>query len=109
MKGQSEKNKDEVIALIEKIDTRAKAISLVNLITACRPSEIIAIQIKQIDLDYHSVNVYMKKQKQSDWKAKRLTLECVNALRKYIKEYQLTYEHYLVCRTDRHGNVSKDK
>lgn len=107
MKGQSAKNKDEVMNEINKLDTRAKAISLLNLITACRPSEMIAIQIKHIELDNHSVSVYM--QKQSQWKTKRLTLECVNALRKYIKEYQLTDESYLVCRTDKHGNVSKDK
>lgn len=101
MKGQSAQSKSEVMALIEKLDTRAKAISLFNLITACRPSEMINIKIEDIDLDNCSVNVYM--QKQSDWQSKRLTLECVNAVRAYIKEYGLNDESYLVGKVDRYN------
>ncbi|MFL0505528.1 tyrosine-type recombinase/integrase [Ureibacillus sp. 179-F W5.1 NHS] len=106
MRGQSAKRKDEVLDVINKLDTRARAISYLNLITACRPSEMIAIQIKHIDLDNHSISVYM--QKQSEWKTKRLTLDCVNAIRKYLREYGLSGNDYFVCRTDRHGHVYKD-
>src|SRR5690606_18788164 len=84
VKGQSAQPKQEVMAMIEKLDTRAKAISLFNLITACRPSEMINIKIGNIDFSNRSVDIYM--QKQSEWKTKRLTLECVNAVRAYIKE-----------------------
>ncbi|MGE7951493.1 tyrosine-type recombinase/integrase [Lysinibacillus xylanilyticus] len=107
MKGQSAQSKSEVMALIEKLDTRAKAISLFNLITACRPSEMINIKIEDIDLDDCSVNVYM--QKQSEWKSKRLTLECVNAVRAYIKEYGLTKESYLVGKVDKHNKYHNTK
>lgn len=107
MKGQSAQSKSEVIALIEKLDTRAKAISLFNLITACRPSEMINIKIENIDLDNCSVDVYM--QKQSEWKSKRLTLECVNAVRAYIKEYGLTKGDYLVGKVDKHNKYHNTK
>lgn len=103
MKGQSAKNKDEVLQMINELDMRAKAISLLNLITASRPSEMIEIKVKHIDLDNHSVSVYMKKQ--SEWKTKRLTLECVKALKEYIHKYKLKADDYIVCRVDRHGNV----
>lgn len=107
MKGQSAQSKSEVMALIEKLDTRAKAIALFNLITACRPSEMINIKIEDIDLDNCSVNVYM--QKQSEWKSKRLTLECVNTIRAYIKEYGLTKESYLVGKVDRYNKYHNTK
>ncbi|UDK98251.1 site-specific integrase [Lysinibacillus sphaericus] len=107
MKGQSAQSKNEVMALIEKLDTRAKAIALFNLITACRPSEMINIKIEDIDLDTCSVNVYM--QKQSEWKSKRLTLECVNAVRAYIKEYGLTKGSYLVGKVDKHNKYHNTK
>lgn len=102
MKGQSAQPKHEVMALIDKLDTRAKAISLFNLVTACRPSEMINIKIESIDFDNRSVAIYM--QKQSEWKTKRLTLECVNAIRAYAKEYDLTGDSYLVGKVDKHNN-----
>ena len=102
MKGQSAQPKDEVMNLINQLDTRAKAISLLNLITACRPSEMITIKVKHIDLTGRSINVYM--QKQNEWKVKRLTLECVNAVKAYIKEYGLEADHYIVGQVDKHGN-----
>lgn len=107
IKGQSAQSKVEVMALIEKLDTRAKAIALFNLITACRPSEMINIKIEDIDLDNCSVNVYMLKQ--SDWQSKRLTLECVNAVRAYIKEYGLTKGDYLVGKVDKHNKYHNTK
>ncbi len=107
MKGQSAQSKSEVMALIDKLDTRAKAIALFNLITACRPSEMINIKIEDIDLDNCSVNVYMVKQ--SEWKSKRLTLECVNAVRAYVVEYGLTKECYLVGKVDKHNKYHNTK
>ncbi len=107
VKGQSAKSKVEVMALIEKLDIRAKAISLFNLITACRPSEMVNIKIGNIDLEESYVNVYM--QKQSDWQTKRLTLECVNAIRAYIKMYNLTDECYFVGQVDRHSKYHNKK
>ncbi|MFJ7731538.1 tyrosine-type recombinase/integrase [Lysinibacillus sp. NPDC097231] len=107
IKGQSAQSKDEVKALIEKLGTRAKAIALFNLITACRPSEMINIKIEDIDLDNCSVNVYM--QKQSEWKSKRLTLESVNAIRAYIKEYGLNNDSYLVGKVDRYNKYHNTK
>lgn len=107
MKGQSAQPKDEVMKEINKLDTRAKAISLLNLVTACRPSEMITIQIQHFDFDNRSVKIYM--QKQSEWKTKRLTLECVNAVRAYIKEFSLNDESYLVGQVDRHGNYNSVK
>ncbi|MFJ8460882.1 tyrosine-type recombinase/integrase [Lysinibacillus xylanilyticus] len=107
IKGQSAQSKDEVMTLIEKLDTRAKAIALFNLITACRPSEMINIKIEDINLDNCSVNVYMLKQ--SDWQSKRLTLECVNAVRAYIKEYGLTKGDYLVGKVDKHNKYHNTK
>lgn len=104
VKGQSAQPKDEVLALIDKLDTRARAISLFNLITASRPSEMVSIQIKHFDLSNRSVDIYLKKQK--EWHTKRFTLEVVNAIRAYIQEYKLDGESYLVGKVDKHGNYS---
>nr|WP_239534727.1 tyrosine-type recombinase/integrase [Solibacillus kalamii] len=90
--------------MIDKLDTRAKAITLFNLITACRPSEMVAIQVKHIDLKNRSVNVYLKKQK--EWHTKRLTLEVVNVLKEYIASNRLDSESYLVGKVDKHNNYT---
>ena len=66
--GQVAQPKDEVMALIEKLDIRAKAITLFNLVTACRPSEMVTIKIGDINLTERSVQVYLHKQK--EWKPK---------------------------------------
>lgn len=59
-------------------------------------------QVKHIDLIGRSISVYM--QKQNEWKVKRLTLEGVNAVKAYIKEYGLEVDHYIVGQVDKHGN-----
>lgn len=105
--GQVVQPKDEVLAMIDKLDVRAKAISLFNLITACRPSEMITIKIGDIDLGNRSVEVYMKKQK--DWDTKRLTLEVVNAIKDYINAYNLDSESYLVGKVDKHNNYTSQQ
>lgn len=105
--GQVAQPKHEVMVMIDKLDTRAKAIALFNLITACRPSEMIAIQLKHIDLKNRSVNVYLKKQK--EWHTKRLTLGVVNAIKDYINAYDLDSESYLVGKVDKHNNYSSQQ
>lgn len=102
--GQVAQPKHEVVAMIDNLDTRAKAIALFNLITACRPSEMVTIQVKHIDLRNRSVNVYLKKQK--EWHTKRLTLEVVNALKDYFNSYGLESESYLVGKVDKHNNYT---
>lgn len=104
VEGQIAQPKQEVMALIEKLDTRAKAISLCNLITACRPSEMIAIQIKHIDFKNRAVKVYLKKQK--EWQTKRLTLEVVNAIKNYINAYGLVSDSFLIGKVDKHNNYT---
>ncbi len=105
--GQVAQPKHEVMAMIDNLDTRAKAITLFNLITACRPSEMVAIQIKHIDLKNRSVNVYLKKQK--EWHTKRLTLEVINALKDYIAAYGLESDSYLVGKVDKHNNYTSSQ
>lgn len=101
VRGQVAQPKDEVVALIERLDIRAKAIALFNLVTACRPSEMVTIKIGDIDLKERSVQVYL--QKQNEWQTKRLTLEAVNAIREYVKAYNLDDESYLVGKVNK-GN-----
>ncbi|WP_102691409.1 tyrosine-type recombinase/integrase [Rummeliibacillus pycnus] len=107
MHGQSAEDKNEVMHLIDKLDTRAKAIALVNLVTANRPSEMISLRIKHFNLKNKSVSVYMTKQK--GWHVKRLTLNCINAIRAYIDKYQLSENDYFVGKVDKHGNLTSVK
>lgn len=102
--GQVAQPKDEVMAEINKLDVRAKAICVFNLIAACRPSEMVSIKLGDIDLKNRSVNVYLKKQK--EWHTKRLTLEVVNALKEYINTYELDSDCYLVGKVDKHNNYT---
>lgn len=102
LKGQTATDKEELLEMIEKLDVRAKAVCLVNLITANRPSEMVRLKVGDFDLSGRSVRVYMKKQK--DWKHKRLTLESIRAVKAYIKAYKLTKDCYFVGRVRRGGH-----
>lgn len=102
IQGQNATDKDELLAMIDKLDARAKAVCLVNLITANRPSEMVRMKIKDFDLTDRSVLVFMKKQKES--KRKRLTLEAVRAVKAYIKAYGLKSDDYFVGRVRRGGS-----
>lgn len=102
--GQKAKNKKEVIEEIEKLDVRAKAITLLNLVTACRPSEMIRIKFEHIDLDNNEVSIYMKKQK--SWINKRLTLQVVNAVKDYKRAFNLSDDCYFVGKVDKHNNYT---
>lgn len=113
--GKSGIDKTELLAMIEKLPIREKAIALINLVTANRPSEMVRMQIKDFDLDGRFVRVYLKKQKV--WHNKRLTQESIKAVRDYIKAYKLKHDDYFVGRvykSDRYestqiGEVSYNK
>lgn len=108
MRGVRAEKQDEVLALINKYDTskqadiRKRAICFVNLITANRPSEMVRLKVSDFDLDNKTVWVMLKKQ--GDMKEKRLTLDCVLAVKKYIEIAGLAPDDYFVGAADKWGN-----
>lgn len=108
MRGIRAENQNDVLRLIEKYDTnkkadiRKRAICLVNLITANRPSEMVRLKISDFDLPNRSIWVMLKKQ--GEMKEKRLTLECIQAVKKYIAICGLQQEDYFVGAADKWGN-----
>lgn len=106
VKGKSAVNKDDLLELIRSLPVRAKAICLVNLVTANRPNEMISLKIKDFNLDQNYLSVYLKKQKV--WKNKRITQEVVTAVKTYIRFYNLKPDDYFVGRVyknDRYKSV----
>ncbi|MFC5591612.1 tyrosine-type recombinase/integrase [Sporosarcina soli] len=101
VKGKSPLNKDFLLARIRPLDTRAKAICLVNLTTANRPSEMVRLKVEHFDFDAPMVSVPLKKQ--GMWHNKRLNLETIQAVRDYIGEYDLKASDYFVGRVDQKG------
>ncbi|SOC21750.1 integrase/recombinase XerC [Ureibacillus xyleni] len=110
MRGIRAESQRDVLRLIEKYDTnkksdiRKRAICLVNLITANRPSEMVRLKISDFDLPNRSVWVMLKKQ--GDMKEKRLTLECIQAIQKYITVCGLQQDDYFVGAADKWGNYT---
>ncbi len=96
IKGKMAVNKEDLTELIGKLPPRAKAICLVNLVTANRPNEMVRLKIKDFNLEQNYVSVYLKKQK--TWKNKRLTQEAVTAVKAYIRTYHLKPDDYFVGR-----------
>lgn len=94
VEGKKRVNRGEMLEIISKLDIRKKAICMVNLITANRPSEMVRLKISDFDLENNSVSIYMKKQK--EWHEKRLTQEVVILVREYIVKYGLKKEDYFV-------------
>lgn len=94
IEGKKRVNRNEMLEILSKLDIRKKAICMVNLITANRPSEMIRLKISDFDLENNSVSIYMIKQK--DWHEKRLTQEVVILIREYIKKYNLKKDDYFV-------------
>lgn len=92
--GKSPVDKPELLKRLQQLDVRERAICLVNLITANRPSEMVRLQIKDFNLEANYVRVYLKKQRK--WHIKRLNQDTVMAIRQYIRTYKLTPENYLV-------------
>lgn len=108
MRGKRAEKQSDVLRLIDRYDTdkksdiRKRAICLVNLITANRPSEMVRLKVSDFDLENRTVQVMMVKQ--GDMKEKRLTLECVQAIRKYITMCELLQDDYFVGAADKWGN-----
>ena len=94
VQGKSSVDKAELLEMILKLPTREKAICVVNLITANRPNEMVRMKIKDFNLEWRTVDVYLMKQKK--WHTKRLTLETVKVVKDYIREYRLRSENYFV-------------
>lgn len=108
MRGIRAEKQTDVLRLIDRYDTgkksdiRKRAICLVNLITANRPSEMVRLKVSDFDLENRTVQVMMVKQ--GDMKEKRLTLECVQAVKDYIKACELIADDYFVGAADKWGN-----
>lgn len=94
IKGKKAVDSTKLKDALNKLDTRGRAICLVNLITGNRPNEMVALQIKDFDLKSGTVDVYLKKQRQ--FKTKRLTSEVVQSIQAYIREYSLKPDDYFV-------------
>lgn len=96
VEGKSAIDKQELLDVIVNLPTRKKAITYVNLITANRPSEMVRMKIKDFDLDGRFVEVKLVKQDKIH--TKRLSFECVKAVREYISEFKLQPDDYFVGR-----------
>ncbi|AXI00976.1 site-specific integrase [Sporosarcina sp. PTS2304] len=101
VRGKSAIDKRELMDTLNKLPIRAKAICLVNLITANRPNEMVRLKVSDFDLKNRSVHVYLKKQKR--WHTKRLTKDVINAIELYIYEYGLRADDYFVGRIYKNG------
>lgn len=101
VRGKSPIDKKELMGILNGLPIRAKAICLVNLVTANRPNEMVRLKVRDFDLKNRSVHVYLKKQKR--WHTKRLTLEVINAIDIYIGEYRLKPDDYFVGRVYKNG------
>ncbi len=101
IRGKSAIDKKELTNMLYRLPIRAKAICLVNLVTANRPSEMVRLKINDFDLKNRCVHVYLKKQKR--WHTKRLTPEIIHAIDVYIREYHLKADNYFVGRVYKNG------
>lgn len=101
LNGKAAVEKRELLDIIYKLPTREKAILLVNLITANRPSEMVRMKIKDFNLEGRYVSIYLEKQ--SEWHNKRLTQEVIKCVRDYIRMYDLKGEDYFIGRMYRGG------
>lgn len=117
MVGQPAEDKDELLEDINSLelhikgstkqDVRMRAIALVNLVTANRPSEMTRLRVKDFNLKDRAVLVHLKKQ--GEVKYKRLTREAVSAVKQYIRAYKLTDDDYFVTKVTRHQTVIEGK
>lgn len=101
LEGKTAVDKQELLDILYKLPVREKAITYVNLITANRPSEMVRLKVKDFNLEGRFVSVYLEKQ--SKWHNKRLTQECVKAIRDYIRAYGLKKDDYFVGRVFKGG------
>lgn len=101
VRGKSAVDKKKLMDILNTLPIRARAICLVNLVTANRPNEKFRLRVRDFDLKNRFVYVYLKKQKR--WHTKRLTLEVVNQISIYIREYALKPDDYFVGRVYKSG------
>lgn len=117
MVGQSAEDRGDLLEAIENLsvkvngykrsDTRMIAIAMVNLVTANRPSEMTRLKVSDFNLKERIVRVNIKKQGKDMHKV--LTRECVAAVKKYIKDYDLLPDDYFVCKVTRHQTVVRNQ
>lgn len=106
IRGKQRVDHDDLMSLINTLPVREKAICLVNLVTANRPSEMVVIQMHDFNLDDNSVSIYMKKQKA--WFDKRMNQLTVKAVKDYKVKYKLKEDDYFVGQVLKNGRyISK--
>ncbi len=102
--------KEEALSLINKYNTekpediRIYAICLVNLITANRPSEMVRLLVKDFDFSRREVAVKLIKQKTLH--RKRLTMEAILAMQRYMSTFKLAPDDFFVGKVDKWGNYN---
>lgn len=101
LEGKAAVNKLELVEMVGQLPVREKAITLINLVTANRPSEMVRLRIKDFNLEGRFVSVYLEKQ--SIWHNKRLTSDAVRAVRDYIRTYKLKGDDFFVGRVYKNG------
>lgn len=101
IEGQPAADKQEVLDMIHTLPLRPKAITLVNLITANRPNEMVRLKVEDFNFVGRYVRVWLKKQKV--WHNKRLTLEVIKVVKDYIKAYGLKPDDFFVGRENKGG------
>ena len=101
LQGKSAVDKQELLDIINALPVREKAITLINLVTANRPSEMVRMKVKDFDLEGRFVSIYLEKQ--SKWHNKRLHQEAVKAVKDYIRVYKLKADDFFVGRVYKNG------
>lgn len=110
MRGVKVETQSNVLDLINRFDTnnpldiRKRAICLVNLYTANRPSEMVRLKISDFELGNRCVQVQLIKQ--GEMATKRLTIETVEAVMKYVLTFRLQKDDFFVGRIDKWGNYT---
>ncbi|UOQ84326.1 site-specific integrase [Gracilibacillus salinarum] len=101
IKGKQRVEQEGLLQFIHTLPVREKAICLVNLVTASRPSEMVAMKLQDFDLEGNAVAIYIQKQK--NWFEKRLNPITVKAVKDYQAAYRLKGDDYLVGRVYKNG------
>lgn len=103
VEGKSAVNSNELLEHIRGLaDARAKAILFTQFYTGNRPSEMVLLKVGDFYLNNREVDVYLKKQRM--YKAKNLPRECVDAIRDYVRLFDLTAEDFFVGQVHKTGS-----
>lgn len=92
---------DDMMAKLNRLEVRPRAICLVNYITGNRPNEMVRLKIKHFDFTDNTVQVHLKKQGITIRKV--LTKDVVHAVKAYIEQFELKDEDYFVGQVNRYG------